>query len=266
MVVAISADLQDSWPPRMQVTVTGLTLGDDVVLTAIDNGVRRLLRGGLVSDVTDTSVIRIDAELPFAVPVRYEARVGFGSTVLTDPQTVTLPGGKVALTDAITGLAAEVVILAWPERTRDRDAAVYRVENSEGRQRSVVVSRGLGQRAGAAELFTETTAAAESLETLLEQCTQGVFQVRQPGGYDRVDGYFVALQAAERRFSQDGTDQRRTWALQLQEVDGWSDDLEASGYTLQDLADLYAGQTLADLATDYTGQTLLDLAQADLQP
>ncbi len=256
VAVAITATVQDVWPPRILITLTGLIVGDGIQLYREVDGVRTAVRAGWSSAVTDTSFARVDAELPFGVPVSYVADVS-GVEYATAAVTHVLPGGKVALTDAITGHAAEVVILAWPDRTFDRKSTTYQVGG-----RNVVVAGELVQPTGAVELFVETTSARDNLAALLRDATEATVQVRQPGGYDGVDSYLSVTRLVERRWSQDGTDQRRVFALDVSEVEGWAPTLEASGYSLQDLADVYLGLTLADLAGDYA--TLLTLAQAEL--
>lgn len=246
---------QDSWPPRVLLTVTDLIAGDAVELYRVVAGARTLVRAGADGDVEDVSFLRIDAELPFGVPVHYVAVVE-GEEYASAPVTYVLDGGKVALSDAVSGLAAEVIIAAWPERDWVRDATTFRPAG-----RNVVVAGPLGQYEGQVELYVESWSSGENLLALLRGATQGIVQVRQPGGYNGVDAYWAVLGATERRLSQDGSDDRRMWVLDVAETDPWAASLEARGTTLADLADAYEGQTLADVAADYA--TLLLLAQAD---
>ena len=258
MAVAITATVQAVYPPRVLVSVTGLSVGNSVELFRVTGGERFALRAGTDVSVGDTSFLRVDAELPFGVPVAYLAIVG-GVEYATGAVTYTLPGGKVALSDAVGGAAAEVVILSWPDRIHDGVATLFRVGG-----RNVVVSGDLGQYTSTAEVYVDTTSSSANLEALLRDATEGVVQVRQPGGYDGVDAYLAVTAAAERRFSQDGSDQRRVWALIVAEVEGWAPVLEALGFTLQDIADAYTGQTLQDIADDHA--SLLAIAQADFSP
>jgi hypothetical protein len=166
----------------------------------------------------------------------------------------------VALTDAITGLAAEVVIGAWPSKSRTRRSSRFTLATGK----TVVVAAPPAQFEGQIELFIETDSSRRNLQDLLDGATASVIQIRQPGGYEDVDCYVAVLGYDVQRYSQDGTDERRTVALDVVEVDGWSLTLVSAGYTLQDLADVYDGLTLQDLADDYA--TLLLLAQAELIP
>jgi hypothetical protein len=254
----LTAGEQATWPPRVLVSLTEVVGGyDTVALYRSVGGVETLLRSGSASPTPGNSYLVTDAELPFGVPVGYVAIVNGGARYATSLVTYTLTGGKVALTDAITGLAVETVIMAWDKTTYDRQATVYRVG-----ARNIVVSSDLGQfEADITVYFTSDTANDQFLE-LLAAATESVIQIRQPGGYAGVDAYVAVTSAERARFSQDGTDPRRTWTLHCVEVDGWAPTLEATGWTLQDIYDHYgAAGTLADLAGDFA--TLLDVAQAD---
>ncbi|MCT2277989.1 hypothetical protein M3G91_10165 [Micromonospora chalcea] len=231
---AITATVQTTWPPRVLVSVTGLTVGDGIELYRESSGRRTLVRAGASDAVADPSFLRTDAELPFGVPVSYVATVNGDTEYVTAPTVYALPGGKVAVTDAITGDSAETVIMAWPERARTRQASRFDVGG-----RTVVVSGPMGQPSGDVELFTASTAALEDLVGVLSTATEGVVQVRQPGGYDGVDSYLAVLGVVDRRFSQDGSDPRRIVVVQAAEVEGWAPQLEARGSTLQDIANSY---------------------------
>ncbi len=244
------------WPPRKQLTAAALTGSSFVTINRIVGGQRTPVRGANDVFVGTSTLIVIDAELPFGLPVSYEL---IEADVVTDTEsagTTSLPGGKVALTDAITGLAAEVVVLAHDPLTRTTGAAVYNVDG-----KNYVVADPLSQWEATWEYYTETTTALNDLTTLLEQATAGIIQQRQPGGYDGVDWYVSPQQVNTRRFSQDGSDERRVTAVQWAQCSGWPLEIEARGYNLQDVADAYTGQTLADLSADYA--TLLLLAQGD---
>lgn len=255
---AISVLQQDVYPPRVLVTVTGLTVGDEVAIYRVVAGERTLIRAGSTDAATDPAFLRVDAELPFGVPVSYVAVVG-DMEVATAATAYTLPGGRVALSDAVTGAAAEAVIGAWPEKRYDRQGTVLKPG-----ARNVVVLDAVGQFESEIELFTETDAQRLSLVQLLRTATAGVIQLRAPDvlTYPGVDCFLAVLGFAERRWSQDGSDPRRLWTLTVAEVDGWAPAIEATGFTYADLEAAYVGLTYADLATDYA--TYLALAQADL--
>lgn len=252
---SIATVLQDSWPPRVQIVVTDLTLGDAVSIYRSVSGVRTLVLGATSTAVTDPSFLRIDASVPFGVPVTYVAVVN-GVEYTSGPVTYTLPGGKVALSDAVTALAAEVVIHAWPSKRRERQATTFRPGG-----RNVVVSGALSRPTGEIELYTDAYSSVLNLIALLDGATQGIIQIRQPGGYNGVDGFFAVIGYEEKRFSQDGTDNRRWHVLQVVEVDGWAAAFTALGYTYADQTTKYTGLTYANLAADFA--TYLLMSQGD---
>lgn len=263
--MSVTVTEQDAWPPRVQIVVTGLTGGDSVEIYRVAGGRSTPVRGGTVDVATDPSLVAIDAELPFGVPVAYAVFIN-GAETLTTPATYTLAGGKVALSDAITAAAAEVIIGAAGDKVYGRDAARFRV----GGQNLVVSGpMSLGGE-GNYELLAETTIARDGLMALLQTATQGIVQIRQAGGtgpggtpYDGIDAYLAIDRATERRWSQDGSDPRRVIVIEFVEVDGWAPELEARGFTLGDLANYFAGGDLQDIADFFPLGTLLDIALAD---
>lgn len=254
----LTATLQDAFPPRVLLTLTGLTVGDHVDLYRVVAGVRTLVRAGTTDSATDVSFLRIDAELPFGIPVSYVAVVE-DMEVTTAAVTYDLPGSKVALSDAISGDSAEVVIMAWPDKEFNRPSTVFSVGGS-----TIADLGDLGQPTSTITFYLESLSARLNFEALMADATEGIFQLRSADSttYDGVDGYFAALSIRERRFSQDGSDKRRLIDVDVAEVDGWAAGLEAQGFTLQDIADFYgAAGTLADIDADFT--SLLDIARAD---
>jgi hypothetical protein len=254
---SISVTPQDTWPPRNQVAVTGLTIGDSVTVYRVVAGVRTELRGA-VDAVDETAMVVLDAELPFGVPVSYVAVVQGAAEYTSAAVTYELTGGKIALTDAITGAAAEVVIGAEGDRTNGRQSARLKVAG-----RNVVVNGPAGQDQGSYELFVATTSSYDNLMSLLATATDGVVQIRGPGGYDGIDGYLAVDAWTTRRWLQDGRKEARLVTIEWAEVDPWALTLVARGFTLADLAAAYPPPaTLQDLGAAYG--TFLDLAQADL--
>ena len=238
MAVAITADLQASWPPRVLVSVTGLTVGDTVILYRSVAGERTEVRAGYVLSAADTSFLRIDAELAFGVATTYVAVVNGVDTYSTTPATYALSGGKVALSDAISGLVAEVIILGYGEPSRNSGASVFDVGG-----RNVVVSRGatgFGGFSTTLDLITESAEQRVALRALLKGATEGIIQVRQPGGYEDIDAYLAVTGSTERwLLPSNSQSPRRGWSLDAVEVEPWAPALEARGYTLQDIADRY---------------------------
>ncbi len=255
---SITVQELDLWPPRTQITVSGLTIGDDIELFRVVGGVRTAVRAGSSAAVTDTSFIRVDGEIPFDVPVSYVAAVNAAGEYTTAAVTYDLPGGKAVLSDAISGLSAEVVIESWPEKVYDLQASVIKAGG-----RNIVVSSDVGMFEATLQLFFEEWSSSENFLTLVRAATEGTLQLRRPlSTYDGVDCYIGIVGMRERRFSQDGTDGRRLWQVTVAETDGWSSALEAQGFTYNDLATAYTGLTYDDVDDDYA--TYLAVAQADL--
>jgi len=260
MVASLTSVDQDVWPPRKLLTVTGLT-NHFFSIYRVAGGVRTPIRGAddrYVWPATDALII--DAEMPFDVAYTYELQQPTGTVVDTDgPHTVTLPGGLVALSDAITGLAAEVTIGAIDHLETTTNAAVYA---TDGINR--VVSSPSSQPTTTIEYLTTTLTARDNLRALLAGATSGIYLQRGPGPAYDCDAYYAVLGARERRFSQDGSDERRITAVQVAQVPGWHSSFTSAGYDYADLSAAYTGLTYAALTTDYVGRTYLDLAQADL--
>lgn len=256
MTGTITVDEQDVWPPRHLITLTGLT-NAFFTLNRVVGSERTPVRGAFEQYIWPTTAfVVVDAEFPFEVPFTYELTEAGVVTDTDGPYTMTLPGGNVALTDAITGLAAEVQIGTIDDLASDSNAAVY---NVDGLNR--VVSSPMGQPQSIIEVFTATLTARDNLRDLLASATSNTILIRGPHPDYDCDGYFAVTAARERRFSQDGTDPRRITALTVAQVDGWPTGLEAAGYTYQDVADAYTGLTYADLAADFA--TYLAVAQGD---
>lgn len=257
MAVSITAVEQNSYPPRVQLTVTGLTLADRVeVYRAKMNTSRTLVRAGLNESVADTTFIVIDAELAYGEPYIYVAVV---NGVDADNS-----GGYVqynldddafdVITDAITGAAAQAIRTAQPEWQYDNNVTVYPVGT-----RNIAVSNGTGQYSSEIEFYTASDSSSFNFKDILRTATSGVLQLRDSiGGSD----YIVVTSFREVRYSNDRTDGRRFFVLEVVQTDAWADSLEARGFTLQDIADYYGlTGTLQDIADDYTD--LLSIAQGD---
>lgn len=251
---------QTVYPSRVLVSATNLASGQVVTISRTPAGstVRTIVRSADEVEMTSDTLVRTDAEQPFGVLLTYRLTID-GVDNDSETITVTLSGGKVALSDAISGEAAEVVVMSWPSKKRERQSTVFAVGG-----RNIVVSGQRGGWSGTVEVFVENDESKNAVLDLLENATSGVLQIRQSGSYDGVDAYISVLADDEVRYSQDGSDERRTIALDAVEVNGWAPSLEAPGFTLQDLADAFPSpDDLADINSAYPG-TLLDIALADL--
>jgi hypothetical protein len=256
-------ELTEAWPSRVRILVTGLSEGQVVTVsrTTPDSTVRTPVRGAHLVDVTDSNMIFHDLEQPFGVLLTYYLTIGGElDGVDNDSATITttLSGGKVALTDAISGEAAEVVVLEWPSKRRERQSTVYQIGG-----RNVVVSGQRGGWSGTIGLYTETDESKANVLDMLDSATSGILQIRQSGTYDGVDSYFSVLVDEEQRYSQDGSDERRIISLDSVETTTWAATLSGADlFNLDDIATVYDGLTLDDIEDDYPG-TLLDIALGD---
>jgi hypothetical protein len=256
--LGLTLTLQAVYPNRVLVAATGLTVDDLVTVSRVPAGStqRTAVRGMNQVTMTTTTLVKADAEAPFGVPLTYYLTINGTDT---DNATITLSLDKVALSDAINGNAAEVVILAWPEKRRDRASTVYPVGG-----RNIVVVGQQGGFSGSIDLFVETDAAKNNVLSTIQNATSGTLQLRADNATtsDGVDCYISILSASENRYSQDGSDERRILSLDVAESTPWGPALESPTFTLADIANAYPSPNdLNDIASDFT--TLLDIALGD---
>lgn len=249
---------QSVFPPRNLISTTGL-LGDDIVSVSLFRQVAGALtpvRAATGVDVTGSDVLlRIDAEQPFGVAHEYLA-------VLTDvnglqwsiySSTLTSTVDSDVISDAIRGIGAAVRVESPLEWQRTRDATKFNVGG-----RIVVVGKRRSAPSTTMTVRTETEAAGDDLNEVLDDLTEGVLLFRKQTSLPRLDGYFALTDDSE---APNWYDAFRWFQLEVQSTEAWADVLEAAGFTLQDIADNYT--SLQDLADDFTPGTLLDIALFD---
>lgn len=234
---SIAVTQQDVYPPRNLVTVTGLTLTDDVDIYRVVSGERTLLRGGSLDNTTDPSFFVIDNEYPFGVPVTYTAVVNDSPEYSAGPTTYTLANAKPVVTDAISGDAAEVIIQAWDQRNWSPQRSAYKV----GGRNVVVSTGGLGMYDTDIEFIFEAPSSLTNFYNLLAEATEGVVQLRVPEG--DMNDYFAVLGAREVRHSDDWSDPKTHLVLSVMQVEGWATALEAHGFTYADVETFYGSTT-----------------------
>lgn len=250
---AIAVSANSAYPPQVTVEATNLVAGNTVSVYRSLAGDRTVLRGADELLQADPSLVVFDAEEPFGTPITYVLVVDGADVAVSAPITVMLPGGKVVVSDAITGLAVETIITAWPDRTHDRPGTQYRVGG-----RTVIVSSPRGSGTEDVEFLTETETARLAMDALLDAATSNILLVRQPGGYPGVDGYYAVTNDVESRVAQDGKLERRLWTMSLVGSDPWAPALvAAASNTYQQVTDEYVGLDYLDLHDDFA--TYLDM-------
>ena len=246
MAIAITATEDSAWPSRITVSATGLTIGHVVTLYRVQAGVRTAVRSATDVTLTDTSIVRVDAEQPYGVSLTYEVWQDGALGATSAAVTATLAGGNVALSDPVGALSVECLIGAWATKSADRQGTVFQVG---GRTVGVYSPRG-GSQADV-EMVTLTDAARTDMLALLDGTTSGIVLMRQAGGYVGVDGVYLIESDDETRFSQDATDDRRLWSLRLAETVAWADSLPAQGWTYAEMTAAYTGLHYSNLASDF---------------
>lgn len=253
--LTLTLTTQTTYPNRVLVAVSGLTAGQMVTVSRTPAGstTRTAVRGLNNVEATSDALVKADAEGPFGVLTTYTLTVDDTDVASA---TTTLSLDKVALSDAVTGDAAEVVIVAWPDKRTERAASVFPIGGS-----NVVVSGQVGGFTSNIDIFVETDASKNNVLNLLQTATSGIIQIRSDQSItsDGVDCYVVATAWTETRYSQDGTDERRVITLDAAESTPWGTSLASSTFTLADIAAAYPGGSLASIAADFPG-TLLDIA------
>ncbi|HEY9251765.1 MAG TPA: hypothetical protein VIP06_03820 [Nocardioides sp.] len=254
---AIAATAQNVFPPRNLVSITGM-LAENIVTATIYRQIgssRTALRAASAVDVTGTDVLlRVDGEQPFGVAVSYVA-------VLTDVNGAQWEATSGSLTstvtsdvisDAITGIGAEVRLQSTSPKKRDRDSTQHNVNG-----RIVTVSRPRSSASFTISLQTESDSASDDLNAVLGSATEGTILLRHHTSLTRLDGHYAASADEEDPLYYSPI---TNWSMEATETDPWPDVLEAAGFTLQDIADNVT--SLQDLATAFPG-TLLDIALYD---
>lgn len=258
MAVAIAATVLGTYPPRVQLSITGLTIGNVVTVSRVLSGARTAVRGASAVTVADTALVVDDAEFPFGQSLTWVATVNNADAATTGATTVTLAGARAILTDAVAGTYATVKVVDWPEWKRTRDASVFNVGG-----RNVVVARPRSQFTAQTTLKTEANSERDALNSLLDSATEATLQLRQDGTYPDMDAYLSVLSDSRQRVTKRSTDQTRLWDLDVVEVEAWAPALPTAGFTFADFDTAYSGLTFADFDTDFAGKTFLDFDLTD---
>lgn len=269
---AITAQAQPGDPPRIVVTATGLAAeGGTLRIYREVDGTRVLLRGAVDVEVTGDTMVFLDYEAPFGVPVDY-ALIQTGSTGTVTgsgtPAPVTLMVASPWLTNPVTGSGVALTIQDWDELSfRARQTIV----DVAGRAAPVVVSDVRSLPSSTLVVLTRTRADLSALRDLLN--LGDVIHVRAICG--AVENAYLAVgDVSETRITarslktdprQAGSDWRRSVNLTVQEVEAPALTIAPIADTLADL-NAYVPTTLQDIATTWPApDTLLTIAQTNLR-
>lgn len=260
---ALTATVQTTYPNRVMLSATGLVNGTAVTITRRKAGdtARTTVRGAAETILTDTDTIVVaDWESPQGVQCTYYLTVD-DADLDTELVTLTLSGSKVAISDAISGNSAEVIVLTHTSRKRDRQASTFPVGD-----RNITVSGSRGGFTGTIDVFVETTTAKDNLLNLIANATSGVLQIRSANNdtYDGFDAYVAVLSDDEQRWSADYSDERRIISLDVVEDRGWGSTLTTSVFTYADVATAYTGLTYLDWSGDYASYVAAAVGDYDV--
>lgn len=253
MPIAVTAAVQATTPPRVVVTVTGLTAGTPFTLSRVVDEVAAPLRGYAPATPAGTVAVAADSELPFDRLATYRVEQAAASAESAPP--VYIAADAPWLSDPITGRAARVTVVDWPELTRPSRSSIIAVA---GRAAPVVVSRVRGTPSG--DRITLRTGTADELAAVRAVLATGApLLLRVPAA--AVEGAWIAVgDVVERRVGDTGDDWRRWIALEdVTIVDPVDETIPAAGDTLDDLTAAVPG-TLADIAAQWSAGTLADIA------
>ncbi|MGW4876535.1 hypothetical protein ACWEPI_08265 [Streptomyces sp. NPDC004262] len=257
---AISVTAQSVFPPRNLVSATGLT-GDDIVTATLyrqAGTARTAVRAATNIDVTGQSaLLRVDAEQPFGVALTYSAVLtdAYGAQWTISAAPITSVVNSDVISDAVRGVGASVFIEEWADKKRTRDATTFNING-----RTVVQGKKRGAAQATVTVSTDTDDAGDDLQDVLDNATEGVVLIRNQVTRAGVDNWLALLDDDEKRNWQTPY---RAWDLDTVETEPWPDQLEAAGFTLQDIANNFS--TLQDIANFFPG-TLLDIALYDFGP
>lgn len=258
--ISITASVQNVFPPRVLISVTGLTTAGITTVTLYRQAdtARTAVRAASAVDVSgQAALLRIDGEQPFGIALTYVAALtdGTGARAEITSNAVTCTVTSDVISDAIRGVGAAVKVespLGWK---RDRSATSFNVNG-----RIIVQGRPRSAKSATITVRTETDDAGDALNELLDSATEGTFLLRKQTSLTRLDGTYALLDDQE---DPNWYDEYRWWQLNVVQSDDWPDAMEAAGFTLQDIADNFT--TLQDIADAFPG-TLLDIALHDFGP
>ncbi len=245
VTVEIVATLLSRFPAPVQIIVTNMPEGADYVVTGVAGEFVWPVNAGVgVSD--GGQVALIDLVPPVNTPVQYQVAVA-GETYLSNPVTVTIPGGFIAQT--LNG-NAHVIPLSVNDGGFERDyptrQAVFQIP---GRRRPVVRFDLLGDGGSSIQVTTDRTGSQQLVDVLR---SGGPVVFRQSGIRD-LDPVAIVLVSDVKSVSE--IDDLRTWTLGYTFIDNPEPGVASVVYTWDDFDAYYAGRTWSDFDAEWDGLT-----------
>jgi hypothetical protein len=196
----------------------------------------------------------VDYTAPFNVPVTYTLTVLLtsGATSVVVSNAVTVPGFDCWLTNPVDGTSLSVMLVTWPTRLWEPRTGILDVLN---RADPVALIDEHRTPAGVWNLYTSTDIESDALTAMLR--ARSPISLRVGPGRSVKSVTVIVGRFGEQRYTDAGDDERRMFAVEVQEV------LQVPGVlplgaTLGGLSTLVPG-TLADLAA--FRPTLLAISQ-----
>jgi hypothetical protein len=262
MAVTITAALVGvQIPPVVQVVVSGLTVGDNLVITGETAQTTWVVRGGdgIVADATQ--VIRLDNLTPINGPITYRAIVN-GSSVATSSPPIVVPYDGNVLLASLDG-SLRVAPKVWQDNALPTKVAIdQHFSRVPGRRNPVVRFARAGGTAGEWTLRLDDVASS-SLAAMLGLGAPIV--LRSDGAQRGLPAVnVVALtDGSSSLWGERGTSTDRVWALSWMEIDPPFGTEPLPGDTFADVDAAHPGTTFADLDAAYPGSTFSAFNQFD---
>lgn len=259
MTVAIGATVFGATPdrPTVELSVTGLTVGDVVNITRQASGEPPYrVRGAVDVVATSSTVIVLDTAPSLGRVLTYSVTVG-GVFKASANVTVSTFTGNHLLTDVATGEGVPVQIIADTDsRTQ---AARYNALQPVGAAFPVVLYDTRSPDQGVLPVYTPDRATTLALRDLLAAGRPLVSRHRNDTCDIASIEYVYPLDVSRDRFTRNGA---RMWAFPFIAIDVPDPKNAVVLVTLQDIADYFpSGGTLLDIANRFGSLgTLLDIA------
>ncbi|WP_293785171.1 hypothetical protein [uncultured Aeromicrobium sp.] len=260
----VTAEVQDTSPPRVAVVVTEAPSGGTVTVYRVQDQKQAVVRGMLDVEPSSGAVIGNDFEQPMNRPVSYRAvhTAHDGTVTAADSQTVIVRSPMPWLVDPLSGSGLQVTIVDWTTLQRSARQKFLEVAGSPY---PVVMSDTHIAPSSQMRIMTADESSLYALRALIGRTPRLLVN---PSGAAVESAYVQVGDYSEERYREHNEhDWRRLITLSLQEVAAPPASIPASGDTLMDLHEYVGGDgtTLSDLVNMFgAGSTLFDIATTQL--